>query len=160
MIDLNARFTVHGESTDFVELQAEWTEQSDDGISVEIETRNFRYTIPDIDIYYHDKTVTIGNIPELRPDLNEAEKREVSPVWKSDRSGRVEGVGICHSARRCRMHLRRHQRAGRWRGRGREAGRPRCRLRAVAPAPACVQANRVRALRCRYCRIDSVNGCH
>ena len=82
--DLNARFTVHGESTDFVELQAAWTEQSDDGISVEIETKNFRYTIPDIDIYYHDKAVTIGNIPELRPDLNEYEKREVSPVWKSD----------------------------------------------------------------------------
>lgn len=82
--DLNARFTIHGESTDFVELQAAWTEQVDDGISVEIETKNFRYTIPDIDIYYHDKIVTLGNIPEFRPDLNIAQKREVIPVWKND----------------------------------------------------------------------------
>ena len=82
--DINAKFTIHGESTDFAELQASWTEQSDDGLSVEIEIKNFRYTIPDIDIYYHDKAITIGNIPELRPDLNIAQKREVLPVWKSD----------------------------------------------------------------------------
>ncbi len=91
--DINAKFTVHGESTDFVEIQAIWTEQFDDGISVEIETKNLRYTIPDIDIYYHDKVVTIGNIPELRPDLNFAQKREIMPVWKNDPS-RIEKLEI------------------------------------------------------------------
>ncbi|HOW31180.1 MAG TPA: hypothetical protein PLP88_06410, partial [Bacteroidales bacterium] len=82
--DINARFTVHGESTDFVEIQSQWTEKADDCISVDIKDKNFRYTIPDIDIYYHDKTVTIGNIPELRPDLNFNKTRVVSPVWKDD----------------------------------------------------------------------------
>jgi hypothetical protein len=81
---INTRFSVHGESTDFVEIQAQWTEKADDCISVEIKDKNFRYTIPDIDIYYHDKTVTIGNIPELRPDLNFNKTRVVSPVWKDD----------------------------------------------------------------------------
>lgn len=91
--DINVKFTVHGESTDFAEIQAIWTEQVDDGISVDIETKNFRYTIPDIDIYYHDKVVTIGNIPELRPDLNFAQKREIMPVWKNDPS-RLEKIEI------------------------------------------------------------------
>lgn len=91
--DLNLRFSVHGESTDFAEVQAVWTEQVDDGISVEIETKNFRSTIPDIDIYYNDDVVTIGNIPELRPDLNVGQKREIMPVWKNDPS-RIEKLEV------------------------------------------------------------------
>lgn len=91
--NINARFKVHGESTDFAEIQAQWTEKADDGISVGIRDKNFRYTIPDIDIYYHDKTVTIGNIPELRPDLNFNQNRVVSPVWKDD-SKRLSSVEV------------------------------------------------------------------
>jgi hypothetical protein len=64
-VDINTRFTVHGESTDKAELQCRWSEPLDDGISVSIKTTMGSNTIPDITIHYHDDLVTRGTIPEL-----------------------------------------------------------------------------------------------
>ncbi len=71
--DINIRFDIHGESTEKVELQARWTEQWDDGISVTIKEREGSNSIPDIQINYHDDVVTRGAIPE-------PEKIELAPT--------------------------------------------------------------------------------
>ena len=62
--DINIRFDIHGESTEKVEVQARWTEQWDDGISVSIKEKQGRNSIPDLLINYHDDVVTRGTIPE------------------------------------------------------------------------------------------------
>ena len=82
---LNIRFNVHGESTEVAELKATWTEPLDDGISVEIKEKTFTDTIPEIDIYYHDKTVTIGTIQDSpKPGLAADRFTIREPVWKTE----------------------------------------------------------------------------
>ena len=81
---LNVRFNVHGESTDSAELKASWTEPLDDGISVEIKEKNFNDSIPEIDIYYHDKTVTVGTINDPKPGLKPDRLQLKEPRWKTE----------------------------------------------------------------------------
>ncbi len=81
---LNVRFSVHGESTGMAELKASWTEPLDDGISVEIKEKNFTDTIPEIDIYYHDQTVTLGTVNETRPGLPDRKLELNQPKWKTE----------------------------------------------------------------------------
>ncbi|MDD4490036.1 MAG: hypothetical protein PHD30_05995 [Paludibacter sp.] len=81
---LNLRFSVHGKSTDFSEVIASWTDPLDDGVSVEIKEKQNRYTIPEIDIYYHDEQVTIGNIADLKADMNIDKQRVINPLWKTE----------------------------------------------------------------------------
>lgn len=63
--DIHTRFSVHGESTDKVEIQCRWTEPVDDGISVSVGEKGGRNTIPDLTIHYHDDVVTKGTIPDF-----------------------------------------------------------------------------------------------
>ena len=81
---LNVRFNVHGQSTGNAELKASWTEPLDDGISVEIKEKNFNDTIPEVDIYYHDKTVTIGVLKEVKPGLSSDRLNLRDPKWKTE----------------------------------------------------------------------------
>jgi hypothetical protein len=60
--EINLRFTVHGKSTEKIELQARWTDPVDDGISVTIKEKAGRNNIPDIKIHYHDETITLGTV--------------------------------------------------------------------------------------------------
>ncbi|MHB9055237.1 MAG: hypothetical protein ACYC2P_03660 [Paludibacteraceae bacterium] len=82
---LNVRFNVHGESTDFAELKATWTEPLDDGISVEIKEKNFNDSIPEIDVYYLDKTITLGAVNDNpKPGLSADRFKIREPQWKTD----------------------------------------------------------------------------
>jgi hypothetical protein len=64
-VNINVRFTVHGESTEKVELQARWTEPLDDSISVTIKENPGRSSITGITVSYNDDLVTHGTIPEI-----------------------------------------------------------------------------------------------
>lgn len=80
---IHTRFHINGESTESVEFQAQWTELHDDGISVEIKRKEFRDSISEIDIFYHDKTITIGNVPDYRPELSLNNTRVHTGLWKT-----------------------------------------------------------------------------
>ncbi|MEI6050351.1 MAG: hypothetical protein WCS03_15730 [Bacteroidota bacterium] len=81
--DINTRFSVHGESTDKVEIQARWTEPLDDGISVTIKDTEGRNSIPDITVHYHDDVITKGTIPDLsKIELKENPKLLYQPHYE------------------------------------------------------------------------------
>ena len=50
--EINLRFTIHGESTEKVELQAKWTDPLDDGISVTIKEKAGKNSITGIMVFY------------------------------------------------------------------------------------------------------------
>lgn len=81
---LNLRFSVHGESTEESRLKAGWTEPIDDSISVDIKEKTFTDTIPEIDVYYHDKTITIGTINDIKPSLAADRMVLRDPMWKTN----------------------------------------------------------------------------
>ena len=81
--DINIQLKVHGESTEKVELQARWTEQLDDGISVTIKEKQGRNSISDILVNYQDDVITKGTIPNpevlVRPQV---QNLKVVPIKK------------------------------------------------------------------------------
>jgi hypothetical protein len=89
--DINIQFKVHGESTEKVELQARWTEQLDDGISVTIKEKGGRNSIPDVVVNYHDDVITKGTIPKpeilMRPQV---QNLKVVPIKKFQMRSQVE----------------------------------------------------------------------
>jgi len=89
--DINIRFDIHGQSTEKVELQARWTEQWDDGISVMIKEREGSNSIPDISVNYHDDVVTKGTIPEPE-NLHKANTQnlKVQPIKVFAKRNQVE----------------------------------------------------------------------
>ncbi len=89
--DINLKFKVHGESTEKVELQARWTEQLDDGISVKIKERQGSNSIPDVVVNYQDDVITKGTIPApevlVKPKI---QNLQVMPIKKFERRTQVE----------------------------------------------------------------------
>lgn len=72
-VAVNIQMKIHGESTEKVELQARWTEQQDDGISVTIKEKQGRNSIADIQVNYQDDVMTKGTVPKpevlVRPQV-------------------------------------------------------------------------------------------
>jgi hypothetical protein len=69
-VNINTRFTVHGESTEKVEFQAKWKEPLDDSISVSIKEKYGTGSITGVSVSYNDDQVTWGTIPEIpKPEV-------------------------------------------------------------------------------------------
>jgi len=63
---LNTRFSVHGFSTHKVEYRARWRDATDDPRSTQPDWKENSGNIKGVQVDYHDKSITKGNLPEKK----------------------------------------------------------------------------------------------
>ncbi|HPT31401.1 MAG TPA: hypothetical protein PLW67_06145, partial [Prolixibacteraceae bacterium] len=94
--EINLRFTIHGESTEKVELQSKWTEPLDDGISVTIKEKAGRNTISGIMVHYPDETITLGSIADFT---------KIAPHVRAQGAFRVQAIPVYTPQKRTQVEF-------------------------------------------------------